>query len=132
MYHSFLWLNLFLWKLDSSRCNFRNNCTWLQLITPLKKYQFFYQDHAGSSFKKRPNQAVNFILSFNRTFFSVTVVIRKNVFISEQRKLIELLKHKPFLRKGCLRISFKWLRHHFDEIEIRFFALHMVESDMKW
>lgn len=65
-------------------------------------------------------------------FFSVTVVIRKNVFTSELRKLIELLKHKPFLRKGCLRISFKWLRHHFDEIEIRFFALHMVESDMKW
>lgn len=64
--------------------------------------------------------------------FSVTVVIRKNVFISELRKLIELLKHKPFLRKGCLRISFKWLRYHFDEIEIRFFALHVVESDMKW
>ena len=45
--------------------------------------------------------------------FSVTVVIRKNVFISELRKLIELLKHKSFLRKGCLRISFKWLETPF-------------------
>ena len=59
---------LLLRKLDSSRCSIVNSCTWLQLTTPLKIISSFLP-RLGSSFKKRPDQAINFFLFFNRGLF---------------------------------------------------------------
>lgn len=112
---------LLLRKLDSSRCNIVNSCTWLQLTTPLKNISFFttirviFQKKTGSSHK---------LFSFLQGgYFNNSGDQRRILFYSDLWTLIEFLKFKAFLGKECFRISLKRLRPHFDEIKIWFFVL---------